>query len=164
MLRASMSGRRYRVQVTGVTVSAAQDLFEILSAADSVTLVHALHIGQTSDVGDAQEEILSILVKRGIGSVTSGSGGSSPTPQPDADGDAAFGGTVEANNTTKMATGTGSIEQVGALAWNVRIPEEKPFLRPFVISPSNRLTFELESAPGDALTVNLTLELEEIGG
>ena len=164
MLGLHMSGRRYRVQVTGVAISAAQDLWEILSAADSVTLVHAFHIGQSSDVGDAAEEIPSILVKRGIGSVTSGTGGTTPTPQPDHDGDAAFGGTVEANNTTKMATGSGTIEQVGAFNWNVRIPQEFPFLRPFVISPSNRLTFELESAPGDALTVNLTLELEEIGG
>jgi len=159
-------GRIYSAIFNGVAVTAQQDFFEVLSAADSVTLVHAIELNQSTEVGDAQEEMLSVLMVRGVGSVTSGSGGSTATAQPVADGDAAFGGTVEINNTTKMVVGTGTLETLAAWTWNIRMPFEKiftPELRP-VISPGNRLTIELATTPADSITISGTIWLEEIGG
>jgi hypothetical protein len=156
-------GRLYKVQVAGVAVSAAQDILEILAPTDAVVYVHSVVLGQDTDVGDAKEQTPSILVKRGIGAVTSGSGGSTPTAQPVEDGDTAFGGAVEANNTTKMAAGSGTVETLEALNWNIRIPSEL-LTRPHVISPGNRLTIELESAPTEAFDLNVTALIEEIGG
>lgn len=159
-------GRIYTGQFSAVAVTAAQDLFEIAAPSDAVVVVHSWEIFQTSDTGDAAEELLRIQLVRGVGSVTSGSGGSTVTTQPKEDGDAAFGGTVEANNTTQMAAGSGSLETLYQYGWNVRIPREviyTPESRPS-ISPSNRLTIALTAAPADSLTVSGTVVFEEIGG
>jgi len=159
-------GRRYTAQVNGVAVTAAQDVFEIAAPADAVVVVHGWSLLQTTDVGDAAEEVLLVSTVRGVGSVTSGSGGSTPTAQPLEDGDAAFGGTVEANNTTRMAAGTGTLETLEQHGWNVRIPLVHfypPELRP-VISPSNRWTLSLPAAPADSITTSACVWFEEIGG
>lgn len=160
-----MAGRMYTVQFNNLAISALQDLFEVLSATDSVTIVHGFSLFQTSDVGDAAEEILRLETVRGIGTVTSGLGGTTPTAQPIDDGDTAFGGTVEANNTTRMAAGTGSLETLEMFGWNVRIPLTHfwtPETRP-VITPGNRWTLSLPAAPTDAITTSGMLWLEEIG-
>lgn len=159
-------GRIYTAQFTDVAVTAQQDLFELLAPTDGIVLVHDIHISQVSEVKDAEEEGLTLKMVRGVGTVTSGSGGTTPTAQPIQDGDTAFGGTVEANNTTKMVVGTGTLEQLAAWAWNVRMPFEKiftPETRP-VISPGNRLTLELATTPADSITMSGTITFEEVGG
>lgn len=155
-------GRIYTAQFTDVSVSAIQDIFEIVAPADAVVVIHDLFIGQKSDVGDAAEEILSVQLTSGH--TTSGSGGSSVTPVPVNLGDAAFGGTVEANNTTQAADGTIVVHY--SWQWNIRGPFEKiwtPETRP-VLSPSRRACVELPVAPTDAITVSGTITFEEIGG
>lgn len=159
-------GRIYSAIFNAVAVTAQQDFFEIAGPADAVTVVHAIELEQSTEVGDAQEEGLSILMKRGVGTVTSGSGGTTPTPQPREDGDPNYGGTTEVNNTTKMVVGSGSIDTLAAWVWNVRLPFLKlftPEMRP-VISPSNRLTIELATTPADSITINGTIWFEEVGG
>lgn len=159
-------GRFYTAIFKGIAVTAAQDLFENLAPADAVVVVHEWELMQETEVSDAQEEQLRITTNRGVGSVTSGSGGASVTPQPIHDGDAAYGGTVERNNTTIMAVGTGTLEELEVFGWNVRqslrqiyTPETRP-----VISPGNRWTLELETAPGDSITMSGRMVFEEIGG
>lgn len=159
-------GRMYTAVFKSTAVTAAQDLFEIAAPSDSVVVVHSWGLFQTTETGDAQEEMLLLTTNRGVGTVTSGSGGATVTPQPISDGDAAFGGTVERNNTTQMAAGTGSLEELEVLAWNIRVPMEKiytPETRP-VISPGNRWTLEMESTPADSITMHGTVTFEEIGG
>lgn len=159
-------GRIYTAVFKGVAATAQQDFFEIAAPADAVVIVHSWFLAQTTETGDAAEEMLLLTCNRGVGSVTSGSGGSSVTAQPREDGDAAFGGTVEANNTTKMAAGSGSIEELEAHAWNIRVPYQMiytPETRP-VISPSNRWTLELETSPADSITISGMAIIEEIGG
>ncbi len=152
-------GRMYSAAFEEVAVTAAQDLFEIVAPSDAVVVLHSFYLSQSSDAADAEAEMLPILIHRGS---TSGSGGSTPTPSPLAVGDAAFGGTVEANNTTPGTEGT----FLHAEAWNVQTtlpivwtPETRP-----VISPSGRVCIELQAAPTDSLTVNGVVYFEEIGG
>lgn len=159
-------GRMYTVKFSGVAVTAAQDLFEVQSPTDAVTKVHEYKLYQTTDVGDAAEEILRLETVRGVGAVTSGSGGTTVTPQPVSDGDAAFGGVAEANNTTRMVVGTGTLESQQEDGWNVRQPHchtYTPENRP-EISPGNRWTLSLPAAPADSLTMGGEVTLEEIGG
>lgn len=159
-------GRLYTASFKGIAVTAAQDLVEILGASDSVTFVRRWLLSQTTEAGDAAEENLLLTTNRGVGAVTSGSGGGSITAQPVHDGDAAFGGTIERNNTTQMVVGSGTLEELEAHAWNVRVPYDCTYLpedRP-VISPGNRWTLELETVPADSITMNLTVWLEEVGG
>lgn len=159
-------GRKYVASFKGVAVTAQQDFIEILAPTDAIVAIHEWELSNVSDVGDAQEEMLQITTNRGVGTVTSGSGGATMTPQPVEDGDVAFGGVVEINNTTKMVVGTGTLEELEPFGWNIRIPLRQvytPETRP-IISPGNRWTIELESTPADSITMNLRVILEEIGG
>ena len=88
-------GRYYVCQFEDVAVTAAQDLFEVAAPSTGIVVIHKWVIFQTTDTGDAAEEILEIETVRGDGSVTSGSGGSTDTPEPIDNGDAAAGSTVE---------------------------------------------------------------------
>lgn len=158
--------RMYKVSVAPVAFTAAADLLEILAPADAVVIIHSWEVWQTTELGDAAEEQLTLEEVRGIGSVTSGSGGSTPTAQPVEDGEAAFGGTIEASNTTRMAAGSGSLETVDRHGWQVRAPKEKIYLpeaRP-VISPSNRWTLSIAAAPADSISVGVNAVIQELGG
>ena len=99
-------GRMYTAAFKDTAVTAVQDLFEVSAPSDAVVVIHNWFVVQKTETGDAAEEMLLLTTNRGVGSVTSGSGGASVTPHPIADGDTAFGGTVERNNTTIMAVGS----------------------------------------------------------
>lgn len=154
--------RMYTVQFNGVAVTAQQDFFEIVAPADAIVRIHEIGLSQITEIGDAMEEGLSILMKSG--STTSGSGGTAPTAVPIEFGDAAFGGTCEVNNTTKATAGTIVTHQ--AWSWNIRMPfqhiwtpEQWPKL-----SPSRRWTLELATTPLDSITMSGYVAFEEIGG
>ena len=101
-------GMRYSAVFSDVAVAALQDLFEILAPTDSIVKVHSVRIGQSSDEGDAQAEMLPIEFVMGRGATT-GSGGSTPTPQTLEAGFGAAGSTTKVNNTTRMVAGGGSL-------------------------------------------------------
>lgn len=152
-------GRVYSASFEEVAVTAVQDLFELVAPADAAVSVHSITITQSSDAGDAQAEMLPILIHRGT---ATGSGGSVVTPSPLSVGDGAFGGVVEANNTTQSVEGT----FLHAEAFNIQIgfyylppPEDRP-----IVSPSALFIVELQGAPSDELTMNGTIVFEEIGG
>lgn len=159
-----MLGRMYDTEFTSVAVTAAQDLFEILAGTGKLIEILRIEISQSTEVGDAQEEGLSLLMKRGSGSVTSGSGGSTHTPAPLDKNDTASGATVEINNTTTMKTGSSTITQLKAWNWNVRVPFSMVFLpeeRPR-IEPGDRMTIELATAPADSITMSGTVTFREL--
>lgn len=155
-------GMLYTASIAAVAVTAQQDLFELTAPADCVVIIHSVMLSQSTEVGDAQEEGLSLLFKRGA--TTSGSGGTGPTPAPLDFGYAAAGSAVEINNTTKATSGT--IVTLIADNWNVRAPYlylPTPELR-ITLSPSQRFTLELATTPADSITMSATLFFEEIGG
>ena len=157
-------GRVYTAQVSGVAVTAAQDIFEVLAGTGKPIRIHGWSLFQTSDAGDSAEELLRVEVVRGVGAVTSGSGGSSPTVHAVSDQDGSTGATVEANNTTRMVVGSGTLETLEQYGWNVRIPwvhYYTPELRPFVVA-GDRWTLALAAAPADEITLGATIYFEEI--
>lgn len=156
-------GRRYTAQFSGVAATAQQDLFELVAPSDAVVVVHEWGISNLSEVGDAAEEMLLLLVKSG--QTTSGSGGSAVTPAPNEAGDPAFGGTVEANNTTKASAGT-IVNHAPSLNWNVRQDREKVYTPEtrLVLSPGRRMTIELATTPADSITLAGWITFEEFGG
>lgn len=160
-------GRIYTAAFKDIAVTAAQDLIEIAAPTDAVVVIHEWFLVQKTETGDSAEEMLLITCNRGVGTVTSGSGGGTITALPVSDGDPAFGGTVERNNTTIMAVGTGTLEtDLEVHAWNVRVPYARiytPETRP-TVSPGNRWTLELETAPADSITMSGFVTFEEIGG
>lgn len=155
-------GMIYTVSFTAVAVTAQQDLFEWVAPSDACVVVHWVRLSQSTEVGDAQEEGLSLLFKRG--QTTSGSGGSSATPVPTEAGFAAAGGTYEVNNTTKATAGT--IVTLHPENWNVRAQNDwlaTPETR-FVLSPGIRGTLELATTPADSITMSGVAYIEEFGG
>lgn len=151
----------YSVSVTGVSVTAAQDLFELTPADDKPIRVAGLWIAQTSDAGDAEEEILEILIKRG--NTTSGSGGTTPAIETINPTDGAAGFTAEANNTTRASAGTA--DNLLHDGWNVRVPYQLLLpedMRPSASQANTTLVIGLEDAPADAITLSATVMIEEV--
>jgi len=158
-------GQIYDAIFQAVAVTALQDLFEILAPSDAAVIIHGWEMLQTSDVGDAEEEILQIETVRGLGSTT-GSGGTTVTTQAKEEGFSAAASIVEANNTTRLTAGGGSLEILESFGWNNRIPLEKiytPETRP-IISPSDHWTLSLPVAPSDEFTMSGKVTFEEVGG
>lgn len=154
-----MTGRVYSVIFSAVAVSAAQDLFEITPADDKPVNLLGLFIGQTSDAGDAADELLQVSVIRGF--TSSGSGGSAPTPAPLDNIDAAAGFTAEVNNTSVATTGTSVTLHTDT--FNVRSGYQlwwTPEATPRATQANTTIVVRI-TAPADALTMSATLYVQE---
>lgn len=151
----------FSANFSGVAVTAQQDFFELVAPSTGICLIHRCLITQSSDYGDAQAEGLQVLIKRG--QTTTGSGGSTLTPQSLGDQGITFAGTVKSNDTTKASVGTivtvhadSMNEQAG---WDFLPTPELRLLCP----PSVRMTIELATTPADSLTMSGQLYFEYLG-
>lgn len=152
--------RTYSVTFSAVSVSAAQDLFEVTMGSNKPIEIVGIELGQSSDAGDAQDELLQISVIRGY--ATSGSGGSSATPAALTGGDSAASFSAEVNNTTLASTGSPVTLHTGC--WNVRAGYINWFpegARPAVAGTSPLVV--RMTAPADAITMSGTLFVREFG-
>jgi hypothetical protein len=151
----------YTGNFSAVAVTAQQDLFEIVAPSTAIVVVKHILITQNTEFGDAQEEELRLLIKRG--QTTTGSGGTTVTPVPLETRFPSSGSTVKANNTTKATAGT--IVTLHVENWNVRMPY---ILLPtpenvIILGPSVRMTLELATTPADSITMDGTVYFTEIG-
>lgn len=157
--------RVYSVAFENVAITAVQDLFELTPAANKPVKLIALYlsnVGGTADAADAQEELLRISIRRVPATVTSGSGGTAPTPRLVDPSDAAAGATAEVNNTTQ-ATSSGTIETLHPDGWNVRIPYALVFTPEMQWEAINGqvLVVSLLAAPADSVNCSGVLYFEE---
>ncbi len=146
---------------SGVSVTAAQDLFEILPAADHPVRLLGLFLSQSSEVGDSAEEMMRLQIIRGH--TSGGSGGSSATPVPIDPGDPAAGFAAGVNNTTIASSGTTTIlhseclnERVGMGLWWT------PECAPIANQANTTIVIRLLDAPADSVTMSGTLYVEEM--
>jgi len=149
-------GRIYSVQFTAVEVSAQQDLIQI-EALVVPAILHAVYLSQSSDVGDASSEGLSIQIRRFTDAVTD----DLATAQIDG-GDATQNADVAVNETTELVTGQSIIHTE---VWNILQPFiylPPPELRP-IIQIGNGLAVNLNTTPADALTMSGVAYFEEFG-
>ena len=155
-------GRKYWVDLTPTAVTLAVDLLEILPADDKPIKIVSLALGQSSDVGDAQDEVISVYWLRGNTGV--GAGGSAVTPRPCGLSDVAAGFAAKAFNTTPAASGTSVI--LPRHAFNVRGGIERPYTpdEMFETSQANTsLVLRMAAAPADSLTIFGSVCVEEFG-
>jgi hypothetical protein len=145
--------RRYVAPIRITTAFTAQiDIFELLAATGKPGILIGWEFGQTTEIGDTQEEQLTMVLKRVTGAPTSGSGGGTSTFQSASGGnDTAAGLTMETGNTTKLTGGT-SVD-MGDFQWNVRmnclyvpVPEER-----ITFDAGTRLVLELVTTPADSI-------------
>lgn len=157
-----MLGRRYNIPFDNVSVSAAQDFWEIQPADDKpvrIMKVRLSNVGGTADAGDAQEELWRLSIVRGH--TTSGSGGSSPTVSNVDRNGASAGFTAEINNTT-IASTSGTTVWTGG--FNVRVPdvwEWTPEERITASQADTTIVFRLLSTPADAVSMSGVMTVEE---
>jgi len=129
--------RIYTVQFTEVAVTAQQDLFQIEALVVPAKL-HAVYLSQSTDVGDAEAEGLSILIRRVTDAVTN------DLTETRVDlGSAAANADLAVNETTELVAGA---EVIHSEVWNIA---QGPFI--YLPPPEHRPTIKI----GDALTVNL---------
>jgi hypothetical protein len=159
-------GRLYTVVFTAVSVTVAQDLFYLKPAADKpidLEAVYISNVGGTADAGDAQEELLRLEIIRLPATVTAGSGGTAPTPNPINPNDAAAGFTSRVNDTT-VATTSGTALTLHSDGWNVRagwpfpaVPEHR-----IPVANAQALVVRLNTAPADAILISGTAYVREL--
>ncbi len=145
-------GRRYYAPIAIATVTTQLDIFELLAASGKPLEIHEIVLEQTSEIGDAQEEQLELVLKRITGAPTSGSGGGTSAPIACVPNDTAVGATVETGNTTKLTGGTST--ELSRRSWNVRssfyftpVPEGR-----IVIDAATRAVLELATTPADSIS------------
>jgi len=151
-------GYLYSAPMDALAVTTATDLFHITVTAESAVNIHMLELGQTTDLGDAAEEVLRIGVYR---AVTGGSGGTAATEVAyDNSRNPAVSAVVLMNNTSASTAGT----LIQIIPWNIRIPTQwiwTPEMRIRCDAAEDPLAFRLLSAPADSLTMSGTLVWEE---
>jgi len=148
--------KRYIAMFEEVAVTAKQDLFEIINTPSVRSKLISLSITQSSDAGDTEAEMASVLIHR---STSPGSGGALITPSP-LNHDQAFSGQVYTNNTTQGGEGT----KVWANSFNIMNGLEKYFEpeERIVIPVAGHLVVELQANPTDSLTMSGYIVFEEL--
>lgn len=154
--------RTYMVPINAVTVSAAQDLWQITPVAGKPVKILGLVLGQSSDVGDAASETLNLKISRGW--ATTGSGGTdlTTTAPPVDPSDAAAGFNAKINNTTVASAGTEV--KLFADTFNTQAGYQMQFpegCQPGCSSTTGVILTVTISAPADSITLSGTLIVEE---
>lgn len=158
-------GRMYTVSYTGTltTAGGSSDLFTLLPGDDKPIRLRGLLMGQTSEVADAAEESIRLSTYHMGATVTNGSGGSAPTPQPVDPSSAAAGFTARVNDAT-VATTSGTLTVLEEWAWNLRMspmerfwPEEYAMLA----RQGAALVIRCQTAVADDVEINITAYVEE---
>lgn len=155
--------RRYYVPFDGVSIAAAQDLVELSPATDKPIRLLGWDISNvagTADAGDAQEELLRIIVSRGAISTGNGSAVTPVTRDPNAQ---AAGFTAKVNSTT-IGTNTNSTT-LFTHGLNIRVPDVLFFpeeVQPQTTLSVGKLCVRLQTAPADAVLMSGTFFVEEL--
>jgi len=152
-----MIGRLYSLAIGAQAQTAAKTLIEIASAADSVTILERAYISQSSF--DTSENLAAK-----VEDITTTGTGTASTPNPNQEGDAAFGGVVETNSTIEPTySGTVFIEQgfnvLSGWLWTPANDDEV-----IVIAPSQLVGVMLDVAPSGSMNFHYGCTLREIGG
>jgi hypothetical protein len=140
-------------------ITTAVDLFFLTVATDKPIILHGLELCQTTDLGDANEEVLRIGLYRGV---TGGGGGSALT-------EVALEAVADIPTAATAVVGQGTASTAGSLmgviGWNIRqtgptwLPT--PELRPRISAANDPIAFRLLAAPTDSITISGTVYWEE---
>lgn len=152
--------RLYTISFEAQTITNAggdRDLFYVAPADDKPCRVIGWDLAQTSDLGDAAEEVLRLSLIRGH--TTVGSGGSSTTPADVELPALAASATGRTNDTTIASAGTAVTLYSGG--YNIRVAP-CPFFLPErlwvpVTQAEGSVVLRLNAAPTDDLTMSGTL-------
>lgn len=150
----------FKVPMSAVAVSAAQDLWHLKAGSTYPLLIHEIVLSQKTLVAVEGKDIKLI---RHTATVTQGSGGSTPTPQNINPGGASSAITAHMNDTTQASAGT--LTTLHSDVWQflngffwMPAPEDRIF-----IAPATGFIVSLAVAPSASMTVSGTITYEELG-
>lgn len=151
-----MYKRRYVIPIAPTAITTARDLVEILCFDDMGLRVLSLSLGQESDAGESQEELLGVLWSRGG---TQGSGGGTVTPIVFGPSGPAAGFQARTWNTTQGST----VDVLARHIWNTRMPFERQYPDEIIETATvgNALVLRTIAAPADSITVSGSVLVEE---
>jgi hypothetical protein len=118
----------YSVRFAKTTLTAANgdyDLFELNPAADEPIELYGLWIGNKTEVGDTQEEMVRYQILRFEGATLTSGNGASITPEPLTHGDEAASFAAEGPGST-IATSTGTNRVLHEDTFNIRTGLQLP--------------------------------------
>jgi len=146
-------GRVYQMFFGAYDYGVQLDLFQFTAAAGIPVAVHGFGMFPYTEIGDGNDQIISLSLLRGSSGTTSGSGGFVPGPglPPYQPSDSAASFAFLSRNTTLMTGGT--ITTLRAWVWDFRVPFYKyftPETRP-IIAGSERMVLRMGSAPASVL-------------
>ncbi len=164
-------GRIYRVPFVASTVTNSGgncDLWQVTPADDKPIRIRGIRFGQTSEIGDAQEENLDITIVHLAATVTNGSAGGSasvtPVPCDPGISDLAAGFTALINSTT-VATSSGTTTVMEPIPWNERQTSYEVWYPDREFAPlcrqASALVVRLNSTVADDITFAGCLFVEE---
>lgn len=149
------------------TANGDHDFFEVRPAAGKPCELVAIFIGNKSEVGDAQEEMVAWSIERFNGATfTSGTGGGTPTPQKIDPNDGAASFAADTANMA-IATTTGTKVQLHIDTFNIRtglqliLPEELRH-KCAAADAHDALVVRMLEALADDATLSGTLYVREI--
>ncbi len=128
------NGRMYTMNFEDVVVAAAQDFFALDFAGTGVMILHACYLGQSTLVGDANEEMHKVVIK--TGATVDGSGGNPGVEVPSSLGSPAASAVGRINDDT--IAGTGTIVEKHMDIYNIRVGWQ------YVPPPEQRITWSAE--------------------
>lgn len=156
------SGPVYTIPFAGTALTSTSDVFQLTGSTAGRTVIRECRIGQYSDAGDAEAEILQIQFLRGSTAGTTTGSAVTPVNVQSHSGAPSAGGTARVATTTLGSTTSATlvladIANVAAgYLYRPDVPER------IVLDPGERL-FVRMSGPADSLTVNGVLTIQEIG-
>lgn len=156
------SGPVYTVPFSAVALTTnPQDLWCLTASSSSRVVIRELRLGQYTEFGDAQSELLSLTILTGSTAPSSGSAITPLNVQGHTGAPVAQSSVVGPSTTLASTT---SATQRFADVWNVAagflyapMPAER-----LVVQPSQRMVLRM-TAPNDAITINGTMTIQEIG-
>lgn len=154
--------RVYTVEFENDAATTADDLLELDAAAEKPIEVIGWVLGQTTEIKEAEEEMIRYRWVRG--NTTSGTGGAAVTPRPVDAVDTAAGFVAEAGNTTAASAGTAVNMYSGG--YNVRVGEQiwLPEGAGLWTSGTALLVMRLMAAPADSISFTATVWVREYSG
>jgi hypothetical protein len=157
-------GRSYRLTVSGVAVSAAQDLLQINGATGKCYFIRRIWVGCT-DTAVATGQMLQLRARFLPATVTNGSGGTTGlTPAKNDPGDAAASNSTCCANSTTPATTNGTAVVLYENGCHLYQGDNWRFDSSPPIGPSEAFVYELRSTVSGTVHLSAGCEIEEFLG
>lgn len=148
---------------SATAITTATDLFEFTPVVDRPVVIYGMTLGQTTDLGDAAEEVLMIGLYR---DATAGATGTAATEYVYTNVAAGVTPTMQVVTLRGTASTGGTL--IDIIPWNIRIPLQWfpiPELRPKfsnIAAEGPTSTFRLIAAPTDSITASGVLFWAEV--